>query len=123
LVATNEGSESDAPSVQQKPVGKRKKVVTSDSSDDEMSGEEEVGEEKVQGKGKGKVASAPQKPLTKCHKPSVFSEEEEEEEYRARGIEEIVEIDVDGNEKRGSRRPVKTQQELDEEDLGEYSLE
>jgi hypothetical protein len=121
MVADDEESELDAPSVAQKPARKRKKAVVSVLSDDDMSGEEEAGEEKVQGKGKQKGVTAPGKPLTKRHKPSVFSEEEEEEEYRAQGIEETVEIDLEGNEKPSSRRPVKTQQELDEEDLGEYS--
>jgi hypothetical protein len=52
----------------------------------------------------------------------MFSEKEEEEQYRAQGIEETVEVDVEGTEKPGSHHHVKTQQEGDEEDLGEYSI-
>ena len=46
-----------------------------------------------------------------------MSEEEEEEEYRSDGIEEVVHVNLDGMEQ--SRQPVKTQEELDKEDLGE----
>jgi hypothetical protein len=121
VVADDDGAESDDASAPRKPVKNRNKRVMTDSSDDETGGQKETREERVQGKGKEKHTSAPEKPLTKRHKPSVFSEEEEEAQYRAQGVEETVEVDVEGTEKPGSRRHVKTQQELDEEDLGEYS--
>jgi hypothetical protein len=70
-----------------------------------------------------------ERPTKKVRPQRVLSDDEEEELMVEEGIDEVVEIDLDGNEKPGTRRPVRSPSpvsqpstecpETDEEELGE----
>jgi hypothetical protein len=70
------------------------------------------------------------RPIKKARAQRVISEDEEEELMAAEGIVEVVEIDVEGNEKPGTRRPVRSPSvevlspvqptETDDEELGKH---
>jgi hypothetical protein len=105
--------------------------MPSSSEEDEERITEAEAEGLVGKGGKGQnVTQEPRKGLTNTNKPparkaalkkckTVFitSEEEEEDQYHSDGIDEVVEVDVGSKER--SCHPVKTQEELDKEDLGE----
>ena len=70
-----------------------------------------------------------QRPTKKARRQRVMSDDDEEELMAEDGIVEVVEIDVSGNEKPGTRRPVRSPSpvsqpstehaETDKEELGE----
>jgi hypothetical protein len=104
--------------------------MPSSSEEDEESVTEAAAEGLVGKGGKGQnVAQEPRKGPTNTNKPparkaalkkrkTIFiTSKEEEDQYCSDGIDEVVEVDVGGKE--WSRRPMKTQEELDKEDLGE----